>query len=81
MSTLRLIGVFVGEWPDGEIYTVFYAQDGHEYLSKRLEEGWHIVSIKEPDGTELVLATPVEAPDPTDVMYGLLSEDDPQIVI
>lgn len=80
---LRLTGVFVGEWTSGEVYTVFYAEGGYEYLSKRTEEGWKIVSVKEPDGGELVLGDPVEAPDPADVMHGLLEDQDvdPQIII
>ncbi len=66
-----VVGVFVGI-KDERLYGVLYDDLGCEYLLERTGDGWEMVVFKNPEGFEHQLAQRQLAPDPTEVMEGLL---------
>lgn len=72
-TTARIVGVFVGEWVDGEVYAMYHGSRGWQYMAKVDEDrDWYLTSIMDPDGTEIQLEVPTPAPNPIEVARALL---------
>jgi hypothetical protein len=74
---VRIVGVFVGEWVDGDVYAIYHGSRGWEYLAKAdSDRNWSLVSVRDPDGNEVEMEAPTPAPDPIVVAQSLLRGDD-----
>jgi hypothetical protein len=81
MTIDKIVGVFVGEWGTS-VYSILYGEEGVEYLCSRNDDrDWMIVSVKDTDGNEMVLADPMQAPDPLDVARNFVEDDDEEMLI